>query len=343
MSSNAKVHSLSDLANILDATLIGDGDREIHGLSDLRRAGPADISFLSSSKYADSLAKTRAAAVVLREGDARNYSGDKLVVDDPYASYASLTAIFDVRQKRETGIHASAVVHPHAKLGDNVAIGPNCVISADVEIADGTELYPGVFVGENTRIGANCLIFANVSVYHGVHIGSDVIIHANTTIGSDGFGFAPVSGAWRKIHQLGGVIIGNRVEIGANTAIDRGALGDTIVEDDVIIDNQVHLAHNVVVGSGSAIAGCVGVAGSTEFGKGCQLGGACSVGGHLKIADNTIFSGATVVTRGNREADVFASAAPIQDVKSWRKNSVRYRQLDELFARVKKLEKDADK
>jgi len=179
----------------------------------------------------------------------------------------------------------------------------------------------------------------NVVLYHDVVLGDEVSIHANTTIGSDGFGYAPTPDHWQKIHQLGTVVVGDRVEIGANCSIDRGALGNTQIEDDVIIDNQVHIAHNVKIGRCSAIAGCVGIAGSTTIGEHCQVAGMVAINGHIEIADHTVFHGGTVVTHGNRESGTFASTPPLQELTKWRKNSVRYRQLDDLFQRVKALEK----
>ena len=165
------------------------------------------------------------------------------------------------------------------------------------------------------------------------------MVHSGTVIGSDGFGFAPSKGAWNKIHQLGGVTIGDDVEIGSNTSIDRGAIEDTVIEDGVIIDNLVHIAHNVKIGAGSAIAGCVGIAGSATIGKACTVAGAVAINGHISIADNSHFHGGTIVTKGNTEPGVFASATPLQSVKKWRRNSVRYTQLDELSSRIKALEK----
>jgi len=335
-------YSLAELADALGAVLVGDAQYVITGLANLQAAETCQISFLSSSKYAQALATTVAGCVVLRDEDAMSFTGNKLIVKDPYAAYAHLSSLFEPRNKREPCVHPNADVHPTVRLGDNVAVGPNCVIGEGAHIGDGCELYAGVFIGERASVGENCVIFPNVVIYHDVTVGNDVIIHANTSIGSDGFGFAPTESGWKKIHQIGSVRIGNRVEIGANCSFDRGAIEDTVIGDGVIIDNQVHLAHNVSIGDGTAIAGCVGIAGSTSIGKNCQIAGAVAINGHLDIADNTIFSGGTIVTRGNREAGVFASISPMQDVKSWRKNSVRYRQLDSLFSRVKKLEKKSE-
>ena len=340
---SVKSFSLNDLALLLDAELVGDGNKQITALADLSSATADAITFVSSAKYAPALGNCQAGAVVLQASEAELFAGNKLISKQPYLCYAKLSALFATRRARQPGIHATATVHPSAQLGNNVAVGPNVVIGEDAIIGDDTELYAGVCVGDQAQIGARSVIFNNVVIYHQVQIGSDAIIHANTTIGSDGFGFSPSVQGWKKIHQLGRVIIGDRVEIGANTSIDRGALGDTVIEDGVIIDNQVHLAHNVKIGAGSAIAGCVGIAGSTSLGENCQVAGMVAINGHIDIASGTYFHGGTVVTRGNSEPGQFASATPMQDVKSWRKNSVRYRQLDELFDRVKKLEKQLAK
>lgn len=333
-----KEFSLQYLASYLSAELIGDVDAHISGLADLNSAGEHDISFLSDSKYVKHLESSVAAAVVLRANDVEFFAGNKLVVSDPYRAYAALSKLFATRKPFE-GIHPTAVVSDSAKIAENVSIGPNCVVGDGVSIGQGTELSAGVFVGDGASLGANCLLHPNVVVYHQCVLGDRVLIHANTSIGSDGFGFAPASGKWEKIHQIGRVVIGNDVEIGANTAIDRGALEDTVIHSDVIIDNQVHIAHNCVVGSGTALAGCVGIAGSAKIGENCLVGGAVAIGGHLEIADGTMFNGGTIVPKGVKEKGVYASSGPMQEAGEWRKNSARYRQLDSLYRRIVKLEK----
>lgn len=337
--SNSKHFSLAELASVLGAELDGDPEYVITGLADLGKAVDSQISFLSSTKYASLLASTKASAVVLKAEQAETFSGSKLIVSDPYLAYATLSRLFETRKTTSLGVHPRAEVAASAKLGKGVKIGAFCVIGENAEIADDCEICVGSVIGDGVKIGVGGLIHPNVVIYHEVEIGERVIIHANTSIGVDGFGFAPRDGHWQKIHQIGRVVIGNDVEIGAGTTVDRGALEDTRIGDFVIIDDQVHIAHNVSVGDGSALAGCVGIAGSTKIGKNCLIGGAVCVAGHISIADGTIFNGATVVTRGNKEAGVFASAAPIQEVGEWRKNSARYRQLDTLSRRIKQLEK----
>ncbi len=330
--------SLVELAEYLNAEVEGDTHVRIRGLADLSRAEPGDISFLSSKKYRKALAETRASAVVMREGDLDGFEGNALIVNDPYEAYARLSQLFETRDATAEGIHPSATVHPDAVLGEGCRIGPNCVIGAGAVLGARCELMAGAYIGDRCVLGDDVLLFPNVVIYHEVQIGHAVTIHANTTIGSDGFGFAPGPQGWIKIHQIGRVIIGNHTEIGASTTIDRGALEDTRIGDHVIIDNQVHIAHNCEIGEGSAIAGCTGIAGSTKIGKRCLIGGSVGINGHISIADDTHFHGGTVVTRGNTEAGEFASQSPMQPLSQWRKNSVRVRQLDDLFKRVKALE-----
>lgn len=332
--------SLQEIALQFDAEIIGESNHQVDGLADLKLAGSNQLSFLASAKYEKFLAESKAGAVLLRRESADKFPGNKLVVENPYLCYAKLSALFSRRSSRPAGIHPSAVVEEGAVIASTAAIGPNCFVGEGAVIGEFVELYPGVSVGERCRIGDSTKLYNNAVIYHDVTIGERSAIHANTTIGSDGFGYAPSPEGWQKIHQLGIVQIGDDVEIGANCAIDRGAIGDTIIEDGVIIDNQVHIAHNVKIGKGSAIAGCVGIAGSTTIGKNCAVAGMVAINGHIEIADGTTFHGGTIVTRGNTEAGAFASATPMQDVEQWRKNSVRYRQLDSLFKRVKKLESD---
>lgn len=332
--------SLAEIRDLLEAELVGDENFVVTGLADLRSAGPDQISFLSSKKYLADLGETQAGAVLLTPEYADSCSVNRIVVADPYLSFAVLSAMFATRDKRNDGIHPSAVVHESAQVGENVAISANCFVGADAVIGDDVELYPGVVVCERAKVGKGSILYPNVVLYHEVELGENVSIHANSTIGCDGFGYAPNNGAWKKIHQIGTVIIGNRVEIGASCSIDRGAIKDTIIYDDVIIDNQVHIAHNVTIGKGSAIAGCTGFAGSTKVGEHCQFGGQVAVAGHIDIADHSIFLGASAVTKGTKDGGVYASTGVMQAAADWRKTSVRIKQLDSLFERVKKLEKD---
>lgn len=330
---------LDKLASLVEASYEGDAAYEVKSIAAIEKAQAHDLSFVASEKYEKYLANTRAGIVILTEKSAANYSGNKIIAANPYLAYAKLSAHFAKRTKQREGIHPTALIAEDAKIGKRVSIGANCVVASGAIIGDNSEIYSGCFVGENARLGEGALLHANVSIYHEVAIGKNVVIHSGTVIGSDGFGFAPAQGKWIKIHQLGSVIIGDNVEIGANTAIDRGTLENTIIEDNVIIDNLVHIAHNVKIGEGTAIAACVGFAGSTTVGKNCTFAGKVGVTGHIDIADNSHFQGGTIVTRGNREGGQFSSASPMMSVREWRRVSVLYRQLAEWVERIKKLEK----
>jgi UDP-3-O-[3-hydroxymyristoyl] glucosamine N-acyltransferase len=331
--------SLADLAEYLDAQLVGDANHIISGIADLQTANNAELSFINQESYAQHLAQCKSGAVILSNDFADKYSGNKLIVSNTYLAYAKVSALFESLSVLASGVHPTAVIAASAKIDASAMIGANCVIGENAIISAGAKLYPGVVVGDRASIGDNTLIHPNAVVYHGVTLGKNCIIHSGTVIGSDGFGFAPMRGGWQKIHQLGAVVIGDNVEIGSNCSIDRGALGDTVIGDNVIIDNLVHIAHNVKIGKGSAIAGCVGIAGSAILGEGCTVAGAVAINGHITIASNTHFHGGTIVTKGNTEPGVFASAPPQQDVKKWRRNSVRYTQLDDMSGRIRQLEK----
>lgn len=334
--------SLSDIARLLEAELVGDADKIITGINNLQDADDAEITFLASKSYEKFLSSCGAGAILLKPEAADQFQGNKLLCPDPYLAYARLSALFTPRQRVPEGIHPSAVVHASAQVDPTACIGPQCVIEAGAIIGARTELTAGVYIGANSQVGDDGLIHANVSIYHNVCIGKQVIIHSGVVIGSDGFGFAPSSDGWVKIHQLGRVVIGDVVEIGASTAIDRGAVGDTVLEDGVIIDNQVHIAHNVRIGERTAIAGCVGIAGSTVIGKECMMGGAVKINGHLNIADRVHFQGGSTVTKSITEAGVYCSGSSVQKVNEWRRNTVRYLQLDRWVEEIKKLQKRLD-
>ena len=331
--------SLSELAEYLDAELIGDAEHRISGIADLQCASTSELSFVNQESYLQYLPQSATGAVILNANFADKYAGNKLVVANTYLAYAKVSALFESLSELPVGIHPTAVVASSANIASDAAIGAHCVIGEQAHIASGVRLYSGVSVGDRASIDSNTLVHPNVVVYHGVSIGKNCVIHSGTVVGSDGFGFAPSREGWTKIHQLGGVIIGDKVEVGSNCSIDRGALGNTVIADGVIIDNLVHIAHNVKIGKRSAIAGCVGIAGSAIIGENCTVAGAVAINGHISIADNSHFHGGTIVTKGNTEAGVFASTPPMQDVKKWRRNSVRYTQLDEMSNRIKQLEK----
>lgn len=330
--------SLAELSDILGAQLQGDPAHRITGLSDLEHAQVSQLSFIASKSYEKWLKKTAAGALLLRPELAVQCQGNCLVVDNPYWAYARLSGYFSQRPRAKPGVHPTAVVAETAEVDATASVGPHCVIEEGARVGARTELGAGVYIGANSQIGDDCLFYPKVTIYHGVSVGHRVSIHSATVIGSDGFGFAPRKDGWEKIHQLGAVTIGDDVEIGAGCTIDRGAITNTEIARGVIIDNQVHIAHNVKIGARTAIAGCTGIAGSTEVGADCLFGGSVNINGHLKIADHVQFNGAAVVTRSISEPGAYASGTPLQPVRQWRKNAVRFGHLDTLFERVKRIE-----
>lgn len=330
--------TLKEIGQLLNATIRGDDTQIVMSVATLEDAIEGQLSFLANSKYRAELEATQASAVLLTEKDAADYKGTAIIVADPYVGFARVAQLLDTSPKAAVGIHPSAQIDASAKLGENVSIGANAVIGANVILSDNVQIGAGSVVGESSIIGQNSCLWANVTLYHNVHIGTDCTIHSASVIGSDGFGYANEKGNWIKIPQTGGVRIGNRVEIGASTSVDRGALSHTEIHDGVIIDNQVQIAHNVVIGQNTAIAGGTIVAGSSTIGKYCIIGGGCGISGHISIADGVHISGGTNVTSVIREKGVYSSATIAMENKLWRRNTVRFRQLDELFARVKQLE-----
>ncbi|WP_317931887.1 UDP-3-O-(3-hydroxymyristoyl)glucosamine N-acyltransferase [Halioxenophilus sp. WMMB6] len=334
--------SLSELANQIGAELRGDELYAVSGLNTPDQATAAQVAFVARAEFLPQLAGTKAGAVILTQAgaEASGFQGNCLLVDDPYLAYAKASRLFDHHfHRRGAGVHASAVVADGVVLGSDVQIGANAVVESGAVIESGVVIGPGCFIGADTKIGADTLLHANVTIYHQVELGKACVIHSGTVLGSDGFGFAPSPAGWVKIHQLGRVIVGDRVEIGANTAIDRGALGDTVIADGVIIDNLVHIAHNVAVGNNTAIAGCCGFAGSTKIGANCTFAGQVGVTGHIEITDNAHFMGKAMVTNSVTEPGVYASGIPLAPVKKWRKNAVRFGQLDELARLLSRLAK----
>ncbi|WP_299803278.1 UDP-3-O-(3-hydroxymyristoyl)glucosamine N-acyltransferase [uncultured Shewanella sp.] len=333
-----KSYTLRVLADHLNADVQGDDTVEISTVGTLDGAGPGQISFLANSKYRSQLQTTAASAILMTATDAESYTGNAIILKDPYVGFARIAQFLDTTPKAAEDIHPSAQIASSAMLGEGVAIGANAVIGENVILGNNVQIGAGSVVGQDCVIGSNTRLWANVSVYHNVHLGQDCIIHSGAVLGSDGFGYANERGQWIKIPQTGGVRIGDRVEIGANTTVDRGAIEHTEIHDGVIIDNQVQIAHNDIIGANTAIAGCTVVAGSVTIGKHCIIGGNCAISGHLSIADGVHITGSTNITSVVREPGVYSSATVAMDNKLWRKNTVRFRQLDTLFQRVKTLE-----
>ncbi|MCL1138615.1 UDP-3-O-(3-hydroxymyristoyl)glucosamine N-acyltransferase [Shewanella pneumatophori] len=333
-----KSYTLRVLADHLNADVQGDETVEISTVGTLDGAGSGQISFLANSKYRSQLASSAASAILMTPKDAEDFVGNAIVLNDPYVGFARIAQFLDTTPKAADCIHPSAQIAASAMLGEGVAVGANAVIGENVILGNGVQIGAGSVVGQDSVIGSNTRLWANVTVYHNVHLGQDCIIHSGAILGSDGFGYANERGQWIKIPQTGGVRIGDRVEIGANTTVDRGAIDHTEIHDGVILDNQVQIAHNDIIGANTAIAGSTVVAGSVTIGKHCIIGGNCAISGHLSITDGVHITGSTNVTSVIREPGVYSSATVAMDNKLWRKNTVRFRQLDTLFQRVKALE-----
>lgn len=331
--------TLGELAERLGVALHGDPECPVHGISTLANSQPGTISFLSNPRYRKYLADTQAAAIILPEAELANCPVAALLSDNPYLCYARLSALFAPDFVPAEAIHPTAVIDPSASLGEGVRVGAHAVIEAACELADGVMIGAGTVVQQGCRIGRDSRLMANVTVYHGCEIGERAVIHSGAVIGSDGFGFASEQGHWVKIHQLGRVLIGNDVEIGANTSIDRGAIEDTVIGNGVKLDNQIQIAHNVHVGADTAMAGCVGVAGSAMIGERCAIGGGAGILGHLSIADGTTVTAMSLVTNTIKKAGVYASGGLLEEKQAWQKNAVRLKQLDEMARRLKVLEK----
>jgi UDP-3-O-[3-hydroxymyristoyl] glucosamine N-acyltransferase len=330
---------LAELAQLLGAELRGNAEQEISALATLQSAGSADLSFIANPAYKKYLSSTQAGAVLINADLADEFAGNKLVVKNPYVAYARLSAIFEFLRSPYSGIHPTAVVGADCILGEKISVGANAVIGDGVILADGVIIGSGCYVGNDSAVGANTRLAANVSIYHGVSIGAECMLHSGCVIGADGFGFAPDTSGWIKIHQLGGVRIGNKVEIGACTCIDRGALDDTYIDDGVIIDNQVQIGHNVRIGKNTAIAAHTAIAGSTTIGAGCTIAGAVAIAGHLTLADKVHITGKSMVSASIPEPGSYSSGTPLAPTKDWRKNAARFRQLDALATRLIKLER----
>jgi UDP-3-O-[3-hydroxymyristoyl] glucosamine N-acyltransferase len=336
-------YTLAELAELLDAKLIGDGQCEITGLATLQNAQSGQLSFLSNPAYAGQLASSQASAILIEEKFAENCPANKLVTAMPYVAFAKATALFDQSPAAAQGIHDSAVVDASVVLGNNVSIDANAVVAADVVLGDDVVIGAGCYIGAGAILGAGCTLYSNVTLYHGVTLGANVVIHSGTVIGADGFGFAFDGQKSVKIHQLGTVKIGDDVEIGSGTTIDRGALDDTEIANGVKIDNQVQIAHNCRIGEHSIICGCTAIAGSVTIGKYCIMGGGSGAVGHITIADKVQVSAMTLVSQSITEAGMYSTGTIQAKTSEWKRNAVRFKQLDSIAKRLKEIENSTDK
>jgi UDP-3-O-[3-hydroxymyristoyl] glucosamine N-acyltransferase len=331
--------TLGQLAEFLGATLRGPADKQITGLATLQEAGPDQVSFLANPQYRKFLATTHAAAVLLKPADAEGYDADALLVPDPYLAYARISHLFDPKPKAAVGVHPTAVVAADAFVDPAASVGAYAVIESGARIAAGVTIGAHCFIGARSVIGEGGWLAPRVTLYHDVRIGRRVVIQSGAVLGGEGFGFANEKGVWQKIAQIGGVTIGDDVEIGVNTAIDRGAMDDTRIGNGVKLDNQIQIAHNVQIGDHTAMAACVGISGSAKIGKHCMLAGGVGLVGHIEICDGVFVTGMTMVTRSITEPGSYSSGTAMQPAAEWRKSAARMRHLDDMARRLQHLEK----
>ncbi len=329
--------TLSDIAARLGGDVLGDGQTLIRRISTLTSAGVGDIAFLANRKYRSQLHSTQAAAIILAPDAADAFSGPRIVTENPYAYYARVAALLNPARVGFSGIHPSAVVA--SSLPGDAAIGPHVSIGKRVSLGEGVIIHAGCCVGDDVSIGAGSILYPQVTIYHGCRIGKRAILHSGVVIGADGFGFAPEGKNWIKIPQIGGVRIGDDVEIGANTTVDRGALDDTVIGDGCKIDNLVQIAHNCVIGANSVLAGCAGLSGSVTLGEQCIVGGAGMISGHVTLASGTVLSGGSLIMKSITQPGRYTSVFPLDTHDEWIRNAAHIRRLSRLAERISELEK----
>ena len=325
--------SLKELAQKIGANLEGDPNKEVVGLNTLDSASSNEVSFIARKSFLSSLPSSKAGALICSNDLSEGYSGNKLIGEDPYLLYARCTKVFKelINKSPILGISKLAQIGNNVSISKKSSVANFVDISDEVTVEDDVVIGSGVVIVENSVIGRGSKIYPNVTIYDSVEIGSNCIIHSGTVIGADGLGFAKHKGDWLKIEHLGKVIIGDNVEIGSNTSIDRGSVGDTILEDNVKIDNLVHLAHNVKIGSGTAIAANSAVAGSSSIGKNCTLAGCCAVVDNIEVADEVHITAKSLITKSIKEKGVYSSGTPFMKNDDWRKNAVSFKKLHKLI------------
>jgi UDP-3-O-[3-hydroxymyristoyl] glucosamine N-acyltransferase len=331
-------YRLSEIVMQLGGRVLGDAEVRISQIATLESARPDQISFLTNSKYRTQLASTHAGAVILSEAEADATILPRIISENPYAYFAKVSALLNPLPESKPGIHAGAVIGAGARIDKTASIAATAVIGEGSTIGAYSVVGEGCCIGANVVVGSHARLYPRAVVYRDCVLGDNLILHSGVVIGADGFGFAMDGDHWIKVPQIGRVVIGNDVEIGANTTIDRGTVNDTVIEDGVKLDNQIQIAHNVHIGAHTAIAGCVGIAGSTTIGKYCRIGGSAGILGHLNIVDNVEIAAFTLIGKSIREAGSYAGIFPFSKVDDWRKNSVHIRHLDELVDRIKTLE-----
>ncbi len=335
----APVFAASELAQRFGLELRGE-DRAVHGVGTLSSATAEQLSFLANPRYRGQLGDTAAGVVVLHADEADARTGTALLARDPYVEFAKIAALFERKPVRTAGIHPTAVVDASAQVDPAAHVGPHVSIGARSRIGAGASIGPGCVIGDDCEVGEGCELVARVTLVTRVRLGRRVLVHPGAVLGADGFGIAMDRGHWIKVPQLGGVLVGDDCEIGANTTIDRGALGDTVLEEDVRLDNQIQVGHNVRIGAHTAMAGCSAVAGSASIGRHCLVGGGAGILGHLEVCDRVVITAMSLVTHSIREPGEYSSGTPLMDNRSWRKSAARFKQLDDIARRCKAGDKD---
>jgi len=336
--STARTYRLGEIVAKLGGELIGDADIDIHRMATLESAVPGDLCFVTHSKYLDQLRGTRASAVILARAQRNATKLPRILCDDPYLYYAKAAALLSDEERPSPGVHPQAVIETGAEVAASATVGPFCHIGRGARLGERVVVGPGCTIGEQAQVGEDGRLGPSVTIYPRCVIGRRVLIHAGAVIGADGFGLAPQAGRWIKIPQMGRVVIGDDVEIGANTTIDRGALDDTVIEDGVKLDNQIQIGHNVRIGAHTAMAACAGVAGSSRIGKHCAIGGAARIMGHIEIADHVTIAATTFVTKSIRNAGTYSAVLPAESEREWARTIAHLRSLERLAKRVRELE-----
>lgn len=331
-------YTLGEIVARLGGELLGDAQIQVDQVAALETAQPRNISFFTSTRLKKLLEATQAGAVILNPKNREATNKPRIVCDNPSAYFARVTALLNPVEPAMPGVHPTAVVEPDAVIASSASIGPFVHVGRGARIGERVIVGAGCAVGDRVEIGEDTRLYPRVVVYHQCQLGARVILHSGAVIGADGFGLANEDGRWLKIPQIGRVVIGDDVEIGANTTIDRGALEDTVIEEGVKLDNQIQVAHNVHIGAHSAMAGCVGIAGSARIGRNCMVGGAGMILGHLNIADNVSVSSGTLITKSITKAGAYTSAMPFSTHEQWLKNAAHLRHLDSMADKIHQLE-----
>lgn len=332
--------TIAKLASELELDYQGDADQPVNSVATFSRASETDICFLRTANYYNQLLKSRCGAAIVPQNFSQPVPSKALLFStNPHYAFIQVINLLQIYQgnSRKVGVHPSATVSTSAILGDNVSIAANCVIGERVKLGNNVTIGSGSIIEDDVIIGDNSILYANVTLCFAVSLGKEVILQPGVVIGSDGFGLVYHADIWQKVPHLGSVLIGDRVEIGANTTIDRGALDDTVIEQGVKIDNQIQIGHNVKIGENTAIAACVGIAGSTVIGKNCKISGAVGIVGHLTITDNVTITVMSVVTQDILKSGTYSSGTPLQENRLWHRNNVRYKSLDKLAKKVARL------